>query len=383
VPARTSVTIVQARGLLLAAGMAAAAQAAAQGRADIAVTVPVEIEHDSNPNLAVGPSASTTWLRATPTVGATFHPGNEEFSVEGAVTAEKSSNQEVARDRLDPRLRAAWKHAGPRETLELSALADRRAFRAVGVREQVPLGVDGSRTLYALGGNWQREVDARTRLRAEALQEWTRFSDAADPDFRRTTAAVRFTRQRDERTSWYAALNGQAYDPDSAPAPAVAGFEGTRARVYGAVVGIERSLSPAWQLDANAGPVHFTSPTARGDWQGALKLDYAAERWVVGLELARAPGVNATLGALVMVDELRVRLRHELDARSRIELDAGHDREPATDSRRTVAGAAWLRQLSPAWQLALRVSTHRQQGPEGTARSNRISVLLVYTSAQL
>jgi hypothetical protein len=86
---------------------------------------------------------------------------------------------------------------------------------------------------------------------------------------------------------------------------------------------------------------------------------------------------------VVLTEEARLRLHYELDALSRIELDAGHAREKAARSKRSVASAAWLWQWRPSWQVAVRASTQRQEGPEGTARSNRVAVSLVYTAEDL
>ncbi|GAB3775727.1 hypothetical protein GCM10028796_52060 [Ramlibacter monticola] len=382
-PGRAPVRQQFACGLLVAAGVTGAAGAAAQSRTIYSLSVPTEIEHDSNPNLAVGPSAGTTWFRTIPSLTAGYVLGNEVFSLEAALTAEKSSNQEVARDRLDPRVRAAWKHVDSRNTTELAALLDRRALRALDVREQVPLGVDGSRTLFALSGSWLHDLDARTVVGADVRQVWERFSDTTTPDFRHTTGAVRLTREQDDRQSWYAALTGQAYDPESDPDPLDNAAAPKRSHAFGVLVGVTRSLSDTWRVDANAGPVHFTSPSSRDDWQGALKLEYRGERWVSGLELARAPGVNSTFGGLVVTEEARLRLRYELDALSRLELDAGHAREKETRTNRSAASVAWVRQWSASWQVAVRAATHRHEGPEGTARSNRIAVSLVYTAPDL
>ena len=372
-----------ARGLLLGAGMTATALASAQGRTLLSLSVPAEIEYDSNPNLAVGPSAATTWLRTIPSLTAGYFPGNEEFRLEAALTAEKSSNQQAAKDRLDPRLRAAWKHVGPRDTTEVAALLDRRALRAVGLREQVPLGVDGARTLFAVSGSWLHDLDARTVVGADLRQEWERFSDTSTPDFRHTLAEVRLTRQQDARRSWYGVLDGRSYDPDSASESQPGTAAQTRSRAFGGRVGVNYWFSEALRVDANVGPLHFSSPSSTNDWQGALKMEYTAERWVAALDLSRAPGVNSTFGGVVLTEEARLRLHYELDALSRIELDAGHAREKAARSKRSVASAAWLWQWRPSWQVAVRASTQRQEGPEGTARSNRFAVSLVYTAEDL
>ena len=71
----------------------------------------MEIEYDSNPNMALGNAPSTTWFRVKPSFTATQVQDKNEYSLEAALSAEKSSNPDIAKDRLDPRLAGRWKHA--------------------------------------------------------------------------------------------------------------------------------------------------------------------------------------------------------------------------------------------------------------------------------
>jgi hypothetical protein len=372
-----------ANGLLLAAGVTAVTAALAQSRWIHSFSVPAEIEFDSNPNMSINPSGSTTWLRLTPSLGARYVVGADEFGIEAELSAEKSSNTEVAQDRLDPRLRALWKRAYPLGSTEVAAVLDRRALRDLGVREQVPVGTDGSRTLFGVSGKWLRDLDPLSFVTTEINQEWERFSGVAATDFSRTTASVRYTRARNERQSWYAALNGQAYRPQASTDPLADPAAGQRATVAGAVAGVIHDFTPALRLDVAAGPVHFLHPASRTGWQGGVKAEYTGERWFAGLEIARAPVVNAAVGGLVLADEARLRLRYDLGPLTRLEMEAGHARDKAARSRNSLANVAWMRQFSPSWQVGVKASVQRQGGPEGTARSNRIGVVLQYTAPDL
>lgn len=369
------------RLILLAAGLAGVGAASAQSPSIYSLDVPVEVEYASNPQMAVGGSAATTWLRATPTFKAGYVRGNDRYDLDASVTAEKSSNTAVAQDRLDPRVRGAWSHEDPRNRTELALLLDRSALRTLDVREQLPQGVDGSRTLLAASGKWQHDVDERTTFAGEARQEWVRFSGSPDPDYRLTVASARLTRQRDERLSWYAAVDGQLYRAGSVPGAAAGGRP--RSSVVGALAGMTMAVSEALRVDAAVGPVRFSGGSLRTDWQGVIKADYTGQRWSAGVDLARTPGVQSTLGGLVVTEEMRMRLRYELGDRTRLELAAGHAREKAARTERTLASAAWVRQLTPSWQVAFKGSVQRQAGPAGTARGTGVGVLLTYNAPDL
>lgn len=369
-----------ARGVLLAAGAVALAGASAQTRTIYTVSVPVEIEHDSNPNMLRGNTASTTFLRATPTVSAAYVYGAEEFKVEAGLTAEKSSNRQAAKDRLDPRVRGVWKHADELNTTELAVLLERQALRELDVREHAPAGTDGSRSLFAITGLWHREWDERSSSSVDVRQERARYSGTASADYRRIAAAARWNRQHDERMTWYAGVNGQIYDADAAPAPVLFPAGASRSGVVGAMLGVTHQLTPALRIDANAGPVRFTGGSSRSDWQAALKSEYTVERWMAAVELSRTPAIDSTIGGLLVTHDLRARVRYDLSALSRIDLAAAHSSETDARSKRSLASASWTRQLGPFWELAVRASLHRWQNFGTTARATRVAALLTYST---
>jgi hypothetical protein len=371
-----------ARGCVLAAGAAGATAALAQSRTLYSLNVQTEIERDSNPNMSVTDTRGTTWLRVLPSLTTGYVYGNEEFDLEAALTAEKSSNTDVAKDRVDPRLRAVWKHADALDTAQLAFLADRRALRAVDVREHVPVGVDGARTLYSIGGNWTRELSARSKAGIDLTQEWDQYADVQTPDSRLTVGAARYTWQQDERRSWYAAANGQYYRPEARTDAPQGGIGSTSSMAAGALLGITQSVSEALRLDANAGPMHFNHPSKDG-WQGRLSAEYTARRWSGGIDLARTPSVNYTIGGLVESDEGRAHLRYELGPLSSLDLQAAYSVQSDPESRNTFASVAWVHQWTRAWQVSVRGSVNRQQGLEGTARSNRIALVLTYSASDL
>lgn len=371
-----------ARGVLVAAGAAGATAALAQSRTLYTLNVQTEIERDSNPNMSVTDARGTTWLRVLPTLTTGYVYGNDEFDFEAALTAEKSSNTDVAKDRLDPRLRGVWKHADALDTAQLAFVADRRALRSLDVRDHVPVGVDGARSLYSLGGNWTRELSSRSKANLDLRHDWEKYTDVQTPDFQLTVGSARYTWQQDERRSWYGAVNGQYYQPDGSTDAPPAGTGRTSSMAAGALVGITQSVSEALRVDASAGPMHFNHPSKDG-WQGRLSAEYTAQRWSGGVDLARTPSVNSDIGGLVESREGRAHLRYELGPLSSLELNAAYSVQSDPDSRNTFASIAWTHQWTPAWQVSVRGSVNRQQALEGTARTNRIALVLTYSASDL
>jgi hypothetical protein len=340
----------------------------------------MEVEYDSNPNMVIGDGPSITWLRVRPSITATRVQGNEEYSLEGALSAEKSSNSDIAKDRLDPRLRGQWKHADGINTSQVALLADRQALRALDIREHVPVGVDGSRTLYAISGIWTRELSDRMSITGDLRQDWEQYSVSSIADARHTKGSVRLTRLENERRSWYGLVNAQLYRTDSRQDPVLGTVGGARSNVAGAVVGVNQLLTESLRVDASAGWMHFDQPVTDNDWQGALRAEYAGERWIASAELSRYAGVNTAVGGLLVTEEVRLRARYSFSSLTRVDFDFGHSNEVAANSKRSIANLALVRQLSPAWELSMRASRRQQEVVGGTARSNLLALQLVYSN---
>jgi hypothetical protein len=339
----------------------------------------MEVEYDSNPNMVLGNAPSTTWFRVRPSFTATQVQDKNEYSLDAALSAEKSSNPDIAKDRLDPRLAGRWKHSDGVNTTALSLLAERQALRALDIKEQVPRSADGSRTLYAISGAWTRDLSDRMAFTADIRQDWEKYTVDTTPDDRHTYGAVRLTRLENERRSWYGLVNAQLYRSDLKQTSAGRTIGGTRSNVVGAMVGVNQLLSPEFRVDASVGLMHFDEPVVDNDWQGALRAEYIAERWSASAEMSRYAGVNSTVFArLVVTEDYRLRARYAFNSLTRLEFDIGQNRQQVLNGKNSAANLSLTRQWNPSWEVAVRASIRQQEVLGGTAKANLLALLLVY-----
>jgi hypothetical protein len=367
------------QSLLFAAGVAGLGGAAAQTPRIYSVTVPMEIEYDSNPNMVLGNAPSTTWFRVRPSFTATQVQDKNEYSLDAALSAEKSSNPDIAKDRLDPRVGGRWKHADGVNTTVLSLLAEREALRTLDIKEQVPRSADGSRTLYAISGAWTRDLSNRMSFTADVRQDWNKYSIDTTPDDRHTYGAVRLTRLENERRSWYGLVNAQLYRSELRQTSAGRTIGGTRSNMAGAMVGVNQLLSPEFRVDASLGLMHFDQPVTDDDWQGALRAEYTAERWSAAAEMSRYAGVNSTVFArLVVTEDFRLRARYAFNSLTRLDFDIGQNKQQVVNTKNSLANLILTRQWSPSWEVAVRASVRQQEVLGGTAKANLIALQLVY-----
>jgi hypothetical protein len=368
-------------GMVLAA-LCVPGEAAAQSRWIYSVGVPVEVEHDSNPNMGFGSPAAVRRLRASPDFKARYRLEQEEFDLSVGATLERSDQPAVSADRNDPRVRGDWRRVTDVSAYGLYALVDQRAYRALEVEERAPLALDGTRTLRAVGGNWLRNFTQNLVLTADVRQDWATFDAGAAADYRLTTGNAQLSHELDERRTWYTAANFQAYRSDVLPGALGSGSASSGSR--GASVGYRSLLSPALSWDISAGIVELSGANANTGWQGSAKLTYLLPRLQLTLEASRKPTASAANSGLGLSNVARIQLRYTIDAETTLSLEANSSQLRALQSSRAAVYSAVIsRQLSPSWALAARAQHRRRSEPLGSAHATVVGITLTYASTDL
>src|SRR5437763_11843513 len=183
------VRAVTAAGLAGSLGaLIAPTDAVAQSRWLYSITAPANLERDSNRTMSVAAPTPITLVRLSPDLHALYKADRQQFELDAGVDLERSSDARVSGNRSDPRIRADWRLLSPTASYGMYVVAEQRAYRAVDVVEQVPLGVDGTRSLFALGGTWSATISETTSATAELREDRERFHTPSTPDYQLTAA---------------------------------------------------------------------------------------------------------------------------------------------------------------------------------------------------
>lgn len=361
----------------IAAASLLASGASAQSQWMYSLVAPIEVEHDSNPAMRPGAAEAVTRLRVSPQLRALHRSGADELHIDAAAVVEHSSKEALSGDRVDPRIRADWRRASPRTDYGVFGIVEQRSYRTLETEEQVPLGVDGTRSLGAVGAIATHRLNERDIVAAEARHDRVDFNAGAVPDYDLTAANLQFSRLVGERSSTYATATLQAYRPTGGTGPRTEDSVSS-----GLVLGWRQSVSPALDWDASLGVANISGPRDGSSLQGALRVTWNSERLQASLDLSRRPSPIAESAALGLSDFARLQLRRLVDARSSLLLEANATRF-ATGARGATYAIAFTHELAQAWSLTARVLHRQREDAGGRASANVIGLLLTYNDPDL
>jgi hypothetical protein len=358
-----------------------ALSAGAQTQWIYAVSAPTEVEHDSNPRLSPGASASVRRLRIAPALAASYKAGRDDFSVSGAVSLETSNDTSLSANRADPRLRAEWKRTGEVFNYGLLVSVDRRAYRATDIDAPVPIGVDGTRMQMSLGGNWVMQFGDRSSIAADLRFDDVNHDVGSIADYRLTAGSARYAREVSERLTWYAGTTLQVYRPAAGPAMPVPAPSLGGSEAMGLMAGARTQVTQSLEVDGNAGFLRFTGGRNDTDWQGSVRATYQSQRLTGLLELSRSPSPSPQAGVLEINQAFRVQASYALSERSRVQMELARGKIGGAAGRAlTHMTLGWTTDLTPDWQFAVKATHRRQeQALVGQARANILSLALVYS----
>lgn len=359
----------------------ASLSAFAQSRWTTHVEFPLEVSRDSNPGLSVAATPAVTRYLARPLVRSTYTDGPTDFSLSAGMTLERTLPATTP-DRQDPKLRGDWRHAGPRGTVDVYALYEQNAYRGVGIEELVPFGVDGTRRLMAFGGGLRRDLSEVASIGLTARHDRTSFSTPGTSDFGLASASARYTRSLDDVSAWYLAGDMQRYAPEAGTAVGTL----SDSRSGGLLVGWRTGLLEGRvNVDVSAGQMRFAGPSAGSSWQGNAKVTYARPFNDIVFEASRRASPVVSSSALGSVTLVRLSSRSVIGENASLAAEyARVTSSGLTPSRQDLISLAYVRELSPRLQAAVRVERRaREQQGFGRVQGTLLSAGLTYTHPDL
>jgi hypothetical protein len=321
------------------------------------------------------PTAVTRY-QASPGVRSTYTDGVDEIALSGGVSLERNV-PEGALNRQDPRVRGEWRHLAPRASSDVYALYEQSAYRNLALVESIPLNVDGTRRLAAIGGTITREITESETVTLNARQEATQFSTPGLANYSLASGGAQYTHALRELSSWYVSGDTQRYRPESGSAAGASQSDGV-------LLGYRTALlDDKLQVDAAAGRLRFTGPTNGSTWQGSLKLTYSRPFTDFSLEASRRASPQVSASALGAVTSLKLTSKTTVSEDTSVLVD--FSRSATNAFPRSVGSSislALARQLSSRMQATLRAERRsREDIVSGRAQASILTASLMYSFA--
>lgn len=336
------------------------------------VSVPVEIEHSSNPALLTGNAVGVTRYRVSPqyTLVRQDGPTQSTFSFGGVI--ERSSNTAVSNHRADPNLSVAVERDLPLGNIGLRASLSESSTRAEEFAGTGVVTADATQRNTTLDGTWTHELSDVSRFTLGLGTADVRYDTSSLVGYRELRTSAGFAHDLKEDTQLTARWAGSRLDPARGTASSTQSL---------LAVGLSTRLSEALLLAAEVGTLRTSGLVSARAPSSRLRLDYSGERLSSSLEWSRSAAAQGSLGGYVSTRLLGWTVEYALTERTSVNLLVSQARSQGVGGAEGASRVASLRHsFSEFWSIEGRLGQLRSRpNSGGLATANVVGLLLTYS----
>jgi hypothetical protein len=336
------------------------------------VSVPIEIEHSSNPALTADEAVGVTRFRVSPQYTLERQDGSIQtrFSMGGVL--ERSSNTSVSSHRSDPNLSYEIEQVSPVGNLGLRTSLSESSTRGTEFAETGVVTSDGTQRNIVLDGTWRRELSDVSRLELGLGASKVRYDTSSLVGYREFRSSIGVSYDLVDEMQLAARWEGSQLHPEQ-------GADRSSRRSF--VVGLSNQVSEALRFVAEAGSVRSTGLGASRTPSTLLRLEYAGERLTSTLEWSRSTAISGTLAGYTATRLFGWTVGYAWSERTSISFSTSQTRSQGAVGS---VGSTWMaglrHSLSDFWSIEGRLGQLRTR-PEagGNAHSNVAGLILTYS----
>lgn len=347
----------------------------ASGPAQQAVSIPAEVEFDTNPRLAQGNASSAVRYRLRPQYSYTYHvdDANEWSAVLGA-NLERSSNTQVSANRKDPSVELKWQQEAPTASWGLNAKYSKASTRTTEFDQTGIVTADRTQTNRSVGANWGKYLAERWIANGEINQRWVDYDTDSLVSYRNSSASggLSYDLASSEKLSVF--FSGSHYSP-SANNFILARSSSS----MGLMFGYAGALSDKMDWNVQAGKVKITGLDAGYYLQGKVQVNYKGDYASGGVNFDRSVVAGGQTGGLTVSNSLRLQTRIEVAERTAIDFYYNFTKNAGFNGGKTNSmGANYVFEISPFWRLNVNIQRKTADQRTGYAGANMVGVGLNY-----
>ncbi|MDO8903160.1 hypothetical protein [Hydrogenophaga sp.] len=336
-----------------------------------AITVPIEVEHNSNPSL-VPDGDSAIRYRVSPRYTMTRQDGptRSVFSLGGVV--ERSSNTRVSANRADPNIGYLHEVTSPTSVLTLNASLEKTSSRTAEFEETGLVTEDGTLQTGLLGARWVGQLTDRTEVELAAGYADLRYD---------LPLLIGYTEVNAEGIHRWQLSEGNRLEVVGTVARLNPKNDVQRSSRQGIVLGYETVLNPSVTLGANLGAVRSTGVRRGNDAVGGVQVTYEGERLGSELAWARSVAPSGTIGGYALSQSFTWGLSYAVSESTTLTSGVARTRALDIDGGSGSSVSVGLRsELTPHWSMNMRLEQLRATTGSGVrARSTAVGVGFVYS----
>jgi hypothetical protein len=342
------------------------------------ISIPVSVEHDSNPTLSPNGKADLQRIRMVPDYKFSGTFGVDQISAGLSLQIERATDKAVNLPRQDPSINLNWLRSTETGEYGLSTRYQEDSTRDSELNDSGLIVRDGTRKTQFLSAKWRSSISEHGSLTVNGDRTSVAYSSATLTDYTNTSFSLSYNRTLTERIEPFARLALSHYAPQSTTNAASKNLSLT--------AGLQFKVSETmeWTAEASRHSVSATNNSGSGRWQGSLALRHSGERHTAMIEASRSSSASAA-GGLVESDTVRGNLNYSVDTKVQAGLDASQRRGKGLLPNTMIQVGAWVsRELAPFWTTRLNYQfRQRLQTGVSTASSDFFGLTLIYNHPNL
>lgn len=344
-------------------------------------SLPLTLEHDSNPRMTARGGESVFRQRfAAQYVFSRGGGGASAVDLSLGAVLERSNNEAVSANRADPSLGLTWRRASDTAELAVSGRFEQASARAAEFQQSGLIAGDATRKTQSVGISWRNALSERTSLTLGGDYRDVSYRGNRDGDglvnFTTTGLKSELGYMLSERGEIFSSLAGSRYEPANNSSATVASSKN-----YNLMLGYREKLSETldFSIQGGKGRIENASSTD-SSWQGNGRLNYTGERLEAAFDIGRSVIASGVTGGFANSDQVKLQLSYLLSERTRTGIELSRIENKGSAPNTAHAYAAWVNyEISSFWSVMLRGYRKEVEGLAYNASANIFGLTLVYS----
>lgn len=334
------------------------------------LSLPVSVEHESNPRLSPNNEVSVRRFTLNPRYSLMATQGNDQFSVDLAINAERSSNQAVSADREDPNISLGWTRGYETGQFGITANFSEQSTRTSEFDETGLVTNNNTRQTHSVGADWRKELSERYSL--------TVGLNATKVEFDGQTASLNDYDNKSINTQLAYSINDQI---ESFVGVSFSRFEPTSSDVSNfrsLEVGGTWEMSEQLSINGSVGINKTSGASNESGSQAMFGTKYTTARTQSNVSLSRSRSPSSS-GIINESNRLSAGWSYSLSEIENLAVDFNWQENLTADLNKTRrVSANYTRAISPSWDFRLMAQHRNRDDATSDASSNSLTATLIY-----
>ncbi len=337
-----------------------------------AFSVPMEVVHVSNPDLAAESRGSVTLYRIHPQYTLQLVQDSARTELSLGAMIERSSNTDLSANRSLPSVRVNWTNSSPVSVFGLQASLEEASTRETEFAEFGRVARDSKSRTGSVGTTWAHNFSAEDSLELAATHARVSYDSDLFIPYRESRGAATYGKRVGPNTRYSLSASVSRLNTD------VPELDANRGEIG---VGYQTDLREGLTLNVGVGAVRTTGANPDTDPVASLRLEYTGERVGYAVSLSREVSAGGSLGGYSRSQGFDASMTYPLSVNTTLSLGVGHTKSLEAESDAGAIVFARLRsELSRFWAFTVGLEHRRAMPAVGpTGRGNSVAVGLVYS----